>query len=122
MIKLRMLFRFAPALLALVVLAAPFSLRAEDVVKDKPLTKTQMMYDADKDGKLNETEQAAAKEGAKAKSKATRAENLAKYDANSDGKLDKDEKAKMQADQLAEKEAAKAESAAKKAAKAAEAK
>jgi hypothetical protein len=115
MIKLR-LPHFAPALLALVVLVAPLSLRAEEATKEKPLTKNQEKYDADKDGKLNDAEKAAAKAGADAKSKATHAENLAKYDTNLDGKLDKDEKAKMKADQLTEKEAMKAERAAKKAA------
>lgn len=107
----------APVLLALAVFVAPCSLRAEEAAKEKPLTKNQEKYDADKDGKLNDEEKAAAKAGADAKSKATREENLAKYDANKDGRLDDAEKAKKQADEMAEKEAMKAAKAAEKAEK-----
>lgn len=110
----------APALLALAVLVAPLTLRAEEAAKEKPLSKAKQKYDADKDGKLSEGEKAAAKEGAKAKAKETREENLEKYDANKDGKLDDGERAQKQADEQAEHEARKAERAAKKAAKAAE--
>jgi hypothetical protein len=105
----------APGLLALALLAAPAG--AEETKKEKTLTKNQQKYDADKDGKLNDDEKAAAKEGAKAKAKQTREENLAKYDANHDGKLDADEKARKQADEEAAKAAAKAEREAKKVAK-----
>ena len=107
----------APGLLALALLAAPASARAEETPKEKPLTKNQQKYDADKDGKLNDEEKAAAKEAAAAKAKQTREENLAKYDANQDGKLDDAEKAKKTADEQAEKAAAKAEREAKKVAK-----
>jgi len=107
----------APGLLALVLLAAPAYVRAEETPKEKPLTKNQQQYDADKDGKLNDEEKAAAKAAATAKAKQTREENLAKYDANQDGKLDDDEKAKKHADEQAEKTAAKAEREAKKVAK-----
>lgn len=107
----------APGLLALALMAAPASARAEDTAKDKPLTKNQQKYDADHDGKLSDDEKAAAKDGAKAKAKATREENLAKYDANKDGKLDDEEKAKKKADEAAAHEARKAEREAKKAAK-----
>ena len=91
----------APGLLALALLAAPASARAEEPAKEKPLTKNQQKYDADKDGKLNDEEKAAAKAAAAAKSKQTREENLAKYDANHDGKLDDDERAKKTADEQA---------------------
>lgn len=111
----------ASALLALAVLVAPLTLRAEEA-KEKPLSKVKEKYDADKDGRLSETEKAAAKEGAKAKAKETREENLEKYDANKDGKLDKEERAKQKADAEAEYAAQKAGRAAKKAAKAAETK
>jgi len=111
----------ASALLALAVIVAPLSLRAEDT-KEKPLSKAKEKYDADKDGRLSDTEKAAAKEGAKAKAKETREANLEKYDANKDGKLDKEERAKQKADAEAEREAMKAERAAKKAARAAETK
>ena len=107
----------APGLLALVLLAAPVLARAEEAAKEKPLTKNQQKYDADHDGKLNDEEKAAAKDGARAKAKETREANLAKYDANKNGKLDDDERARKQADEQAEHDAAKAERAAKKAAK-----
>ncbi len=103
----------APALLALAVLVAPLALRADDSAKEKPLTKVKEKYDADKDGKLSDDEKTAAKEGAKAKAKETREENLAKYDANKDGKLDKEERAKQKADEQAEVEARRAARAAK---------
>jgi len=108
----------APVLLALVVLVAPLSLHAEGE-SGKKLTKNQEQYDADKDGKLSEEEQAAAKEGAKAKAKATREANKEKYDANDDGKIDESERAQKKADEAAENEAKKAEREAKKAEKSA---
>lgn len=110
----------APALLALAVLIASLTLRSEEAAKEKPLSKAKEKYDADKDGKLSDAEKTAAKEGAKAKAKETREENLEKYDANKDGKLDDMERAKKKADEQAEHEAMKAERAAKKAAKEAE--
>ncbi len=106
----------APALLAL-VLIAPAALRAEEAKPDKKLTKNQEKYDADKDGKLNDEEKAAAKQAARDKAKATHEANLAKYDANKDGKLDDEEKAKKHADEQAEKDARKAEREARKAEK-----
>ncbi len=108
----------APALLALVLLALPCSLPAEEAAaKEKKLTKNQEKYDADKDGKLNEEEQAAAKKAAQEKAKETREANLAKYDADKDGKLSDEEKARKQADESAAKEAKQAEREAKKAEK-----
>jgi len=107
----------APGFLALALLAAPASARAEESTKEKPLTKNQQKYDADKDGKLNDEEKAAAKAAAAAKAKQTREGNLAKYDANHDGKLDDEERAKKSADDQAVKAAAKAEREAKKVAK-----
>jgi hypothetical protein len=98
----------APGLLALVLLAAPGVVRAEESAKEKSLTKNQQKYDADHDGKLNDAEKAAAKEGAKAKAKETREANLAKYDANKNGKLDDDERAQKKADEQAEHDAKKA--------------
>jgi len=108
----------APALLALALLVLPLSLHAEGDA-GKKLTKNQEQYDADKDGKLSEEEQAAAKEGAKTKAKATREANKEKYDANDDGKIDDAERAQKKADETAEKETKKAEREAKKAEKAA---
>ncbi len=114
----RILPYLAPAVLALAVLATPHSLRAEGD-SGKKLTKNQEQYDADKDGKLSEEEQAAAKEGAKAKAKATREANKEKYDANDDGKIDESERAQKKADEAAAKDAKKAEREAKKAEKSA---
>jgi len=58
-------------------------------------------YDANQDGKLDDTEKAAM-EADKAKQKAAaEAKVLAKYDANKDGKLDDSEKAAMEADKKA---------------------
>jgi hypothetical protein len=111
MFKLRPLVRVVPALLALTLMVAPLVLRAGDEANGK-LSKAKEQYDADKDGKLNDEEKAAAKQGASAKAKATREANREKYDANQDGKLDAEERAKKKADEQAAKEA---ESAAKKA-------
>lgn len=119
MFKLRPLVRVVPALLALTLMVAPLVLRAEDEANGK-LSKAKEQYDADKDGKLNDEEKAAAKQGASDKAKATREANREKYDANQDGKLDADERARKKADEQAEKEARKAEREARKAAKEAE--
>ena len=108
--------RLVPALLALALFASAPMLRAEDGT-DKKLTKNQEKYDADKDGKLNDEEKAAAKEAAKAKAKETREANLAKYDADKDGKLSDEERARKNGDEAAAKEAKKAEREAKKTAK-----
>jgi len=102
-----------PALLAMTLLVTPLALRAEGEANRK-LTKNQEKYDADKDGKLNDQEKAAAKAGAKAKAKETREANLEKYDRNKDGKLDAEEKAQKQADEAAAREASKAARQAKK--------
>jgi hypothetical protein len=114
----------ALAMLALVFVLTPSTSRAEDTAPEKKLSKSKEKFDADKDGKLNDEEKAAAKEAAVAKAKQTREENLKKalekYDANGNGKLDDDEKAKMKADEQAELVARKAEKAEKKAAKEAE--
>ena len=114
---IRKITLIAPGFLALVLLAVPAVARAEEAVKDKPLTKNQQKYDADHDGKLNDEERAAAKEGAKAKAKETREANLAKYDVNKNGKLDDDERAQKKADEQAEHDAHKADRDAKKTAK-----
>ncbi|AOS46320.1 hypothetical protein Verru16b_03421 [Lacunisphaera limnophila] len=110
--------RVAPVLLALVVLVVPLSLRAGGET-EKKLTKNQQQYDADGDGRLNEAEQKAADDAAKAKAKATREANKEKYDANDDGKLDDQERAQKKADEEAAKAAKQAEREAKKAEKAA---
>ena len=71
-------------------------------------------YDANKDGTLDATEQAAwqaDKEKQRAARVAQRAEDLARYDTDKDGKLEKDERAAMKADDekaQAEKQAAQA--------------
>lgn len=54
-------------------------------------------YDANGDGKLDDTEKAALKADRKAKCEARKAEMLKKYDANGDGTLDDTEKATMKA-------------------------
>lgn len=107
---------FAPALLALALVAQP-AVRAEDAAPERKLTKNQQKYDADQDGKLSDEEKAAAKQAAKEKAKETREKNLEKYDANKDGKLDAEERAKQKADREAEKAERKAEREAKKAEK-----
>ena len=92
----------ALGLLALALVVSVPVLRAEDA-KPRKVTPATKAYDADGDGILNETEAEKAKEGARAKAKATREANLAKYDTNKDGKLDDAEKAKRNADQKAAK-------------------
>ncbi len=111
--------RIALGLLALATLVAPPTSLAQDAAREK-ISKAKEKYDTDKDGKLSDEEKANAKEGARAKAKETREENLAKYDANKDGKLDSEEKARKKADEDAAKEARKAERAARKTAKDAE--
>ena len=71
-------------------------------------------FDADRDGKLNEQEQAKWEADVAAKSKETRRRNLEKYDADGDGKLSEGEKDKRKADENAAKEARKAEREVKK--------
>jgi Ca2+-binding EF-hand superfamily protein len=116
-----LLHQLALALLALAFLAAPLPLRAAEKAPDEKLSKTKQKYDADKDGRLDEEELAAAKEGAKAKAKATREENqkkaLARYDADRDGKLDEEEMARKKNDEQVEKESRKAERETRKAEK-----
>lgn len=113
---LKSIARIALGLLAL--LFATGSASAQEEHKEKKPSKAALeKYDANKDGVLDEAEQAAQKADIAAKSKATKEANLAKYDANKDGKLDEAEKATMKAEQDAAKAAAKAEKEAKKAAK-----
>lgn len=118
--------QFAPALLALALLALPAIARADEPTPEKKLSKAQEKYDSDKDGTLSAEERAKAREDALAKARQTREEHrkiaLEKYDANHDGKLDGKEKAKMKADaamaretQKAARDARKAERAARKA-------
>jgi len=113
---LKSILRIALGLLALLFAVTLTSATEETAKERKPSKETLDKYDANKDGQLDETEQAAAKAGAAAKAKATREANLAKYDANKDGKLDEAEKARMKADEDAAKAAAKAEKEARKAA------
>ena len=108
--------KLALGLLALSV-TTPFVLAEDSAPKEKkPSKATLEKYDSDKDGQLNEEEQAKAKEGAKVAAKHTREENLAKYDANKDGKLEDTEKAVKKSDEEAAKAAHKAEKDAAKAA------
>ena len=91
---------------------------AEDMAKEKKPSKAALeKYDANKDGVLDEAEQATQKADIAAKAKATKEANLEKYDANKDGKLDETEKAAKKSDEEAAKAAMKAEKEAKKAAK-----
>ncbi|MBL9215477.1 MAG: hypothetical protein JNG83_08385 [Opitutaceae bacterium] len=112
--------RLALASLALVLVIAPSTVAAEDAPKPK-LSKAKEAYDADKDGVLNDEEMAAAREGAKAKAKATREANrrkaLEKYDANHNGEMDDEEVARKKADEKAAKEAKQAEREARRAEK-----
>ena len=103
-----LLQKFALGFLALAPLFSVTSLHAEEA-KLRKVTPATKQYDADGDGFLNETESEKAKEGARAKAKATREEKLAKYDTNKDGKLDDAEKARRKADLEAAKEARSAE-------------
>ena len=105
--------KFALGFLALVTLAVVSPVRADDA-KPRKVTPATKQYDLDGDGYLNEAEQAKAREGARAKAKATRQEDLAKYDTNKDGKLDDNERAKRKADRDAAKEARRAEKLAEK--------
>jgi len=120
----RSYLQIAPALLALALLVVPLTSFAADAPADRKLTKAKEKFDADKDGKLNDEEMAAAKEAAREKAKQTRAEHrkmaLEKYDANGDGKLDKEERAKMKSDEeaaVAERKAKRAERKAEREAK-----
>ena len=112
------ILKIAPGLLALAIVVAPLSLKAQEVTKEKkPSKETLEKYDANKDGQLDEAEKAAWKADIAAKAKQTREANLAKYDVNKNGKLDDDEKAQMKADEAAEMAAKKAEKEARKTAK-----
>jgi Ca2+-binding EF-hand superfamily protein len=59
-------------------------------------------FDANKDGKLDDTERAQMKAAFEAKRAARHQEALAKFDANKDGKLDASERKAMQDTRLAE--------------------
>jgi hypothetical protein len=110
--------KIALGLLALAIVVAPLSLKAQEATKEKkPSKETLEKYDANKDGQLDGAEKAAWKADIAAKAKQTKEANLAKYDVNKNGKLDDEEKAQMKADEAAEKETRKAEKEAKKAAK-----
>jgi hypothetical protein len=114
--ELKSTMRIALGLLALLFGVTLMS--AEEAAKEKkPSKETLEKYDANKDGQLDDAEQAAAKAGATAKAKETREANLAKYDANKDGKLDEAEKAMKKADEDSAKAAMKAEKEARKTAK-----
>ena len=89
--------RIALALLALALFVGPAAVQAEEA-PEKKLTKNQEKYDADKDGKLNDEEKAAAKAGAREKARETKEANLAKYDANKNGKMDEEERAQKKTD------------------------
>lgn len=105
------------AVLALIALALGFATPAWAQEADKgrkPSKETLAKYDADRDGKLNDKEQAKWEADVAAKSKETRRRNLEKYDADGDGKLSEGEKEKRKADENAAKEARKAEREAKK--------
>jgi hypothetical protein len=111
------ILRIALGMLAL-LFTVTIATAEEGAAKDKkPSKETLAKYDANKDGTLDDAENAAWKADIAAKSKATKEANLAKYDANKDGKLDETEKAARKADEDAMKEAKKAEKEAKKAAK-----
>jgi hypothetical protein len=114
------MIRFALALPALLFVTTFASAQDGAAKERKPSKETLAKYDANKDGVLDEAEQAAAKAGAVAKAKETREANLAKYDANKDGKIDETEKAARKADEDAMKAAKKAEKEARKEGKAAE--
>lgn len=91
----RILFSLCTASLAL----APFTVQAEGDGGDKPKegkhhARMLEKFDTNKDGKLDDTEKAAAQ----AAREARKAEMLKKYDANGDGKLDDTEKAAAKAE------------------------
>ncbi len=58
-------------------------------------------YDANKDGKLDDSEKATMRADRKAEFEAKKQEMLAKYDTNRDGKLDETERAAMRDDRAA---------------------
>lgn len=111
------MLRIALGILAL-LFGVTFAAAQEGAKTRKPSKETLEKYDANKDGMLDDAEQAAAKAGAVAKAKETKEANLAKYDANKDGKLDDTEKAARKADEDAAKAAKKAEKEARKEGKA----
>lgn len=93
--------------------------------KEKGPSKADLKrYDANSDGKLDETESAKMKADKDAKREAEKKARLEKYDTNKDGKVDKTEaeaekadKEKAKAEKQAAKEAKKAEREGKKAEK-----
>ncbi len=116
---------YAYILCAAAFLGLPLvSVSAPAAAEEKASPSVLKKYDANKDGTLDATEQAAwqaDKEKQRAARVAQRAEDLARYDTDKDGKLEKDERAAMKADDekaQAEKQAAQAaEAEAKKLAK-----
>ncbi|CAM2907200.1 EF-hand domain-containing protein [Rariglobus hedericola] len=99
------------ALFAVVALCAVSVSRAEEPTEKKVPDSVLKKYDANNDGKLDESEKAVM-EAAKAKKKAeAEAKRLEKFDTNKDGKLDESEiaaekKAKKDAKEAAEKKKA----------------
>lgn len=65
--------------------------RMKSAIKEKILAK----FDIDKDGKLSDTEKAAAKEAGKKLREKCRAKIMEKFDTDKDGKLSDSEKAAM---------------------------
>lgn len=104
------------AVLALCALALAFATPAWAQGADKgrkPSKETLAKYDADRDGKLNDEEQARWDADVAAKARETRRRNLEKYDADHDGKLSESERERRKADEAAAKQARKAEREAK---------
>ncbi len=109
---LRLTPRIAPALLALALLSFPFSVRAAEntpapedaaakakAAHDEILKQALAKYDANGNGRLDESELAKMKADAAARD-AKYKQALAKYDANHNGKLDPEELAKMKEDEI----------------------
>jgi Ca2+-binding EF-hand superfamily protein len=116
---------YAYILCAAAFLGLPLvSVSAPAAAEEKASPSVLKKYDANKDGTLDATEQAAwqaDKEKQRAARVAQRAEDLARYDTDKDGKLEKDERAAMKADDEKAQAEKQATQAARKAEKAAEA-
>lgn len=97
---------FAGAALVAVSFGFPTSACAEDAEKGKGGGKEEMLkaFDKDGDGKLNETERAAAKASWDAKRAEEHKAMLAKFDKDGDGKLNEEETKAMRAARKAEME------------------
>lgn len=103
-----------PVLCALALAFATPAWAQEADKKRKPSKETLAKYDVDRDGKLNDEEQARWEADVAAKARETRRKNLEKYDTDGDGKLSEAEKERRRADETAAKQARKAEREAKK--------